>query len=172
MALLGVLCGLVTGLVIIGFRLCLDYSQTQLLSSGQPYHPERLSTQWRLLLPVVGGLFLGGVFQWLSRSHNTQVGIVHVLERLNYHQGYLPFRSLLLQFLSGAVSIFSGHAVGREGPAVHLGAATGSLIGQRLKISNKNLRLLVGCGSAAALAASFNTPFAAVLFALEVIVLE
>lgn len=172
LALLGILCGLVTGLVIIGFRLSIDYGQTQLLSGGQPYHPERLSTHWRLLLPVMGGLFLGAVFQWLSRSHNTQVGIIHVLERLNYHQGYMPFRSMLLQFFGGAVSIFSGHAVGREGPAIHLGAATGSLIGQRLKTPNKNLRLLVGCGSAAAFAASFNTPLAGVLFALEVIILE
>jgi len=101
-----------------------------------------------------------------------QVGVVHVMERLAYHQGSLPIRNFLAQFVGAAISIIAGHSVGREGPGVHLGAAGGSFIGQWLKLPNNTLRILVACGAAASIAASFNTPIAGVIFAMEVIVME
>jgi H+/Cl- antiporter ClcA len=95
-----------------------------------------------------------------------------VLERLAYHQGRLSLRGLLLQFAGAGIAIVSGHSVGREGPSIHLGAASSSLIGQHLGLPNNALRTLVACGCAAAIAASFNTPLAGVILALEVIMLE
>ena len=94
------------------------------------------------------------------------------MERLSYHQGYLRIRSLLLQYIGGAIAIISGQSLGREGPAIHLGAATSSLIGQQLGLPNNTIRTLVACGTAAAIGASFNTPLAGVIFALEVVMME
>ncbi len=94
------------------------------------------------------------------------------MERLAYHQGRLPLRNAIWQFIGGAITIISGHSVGREGPSVHLGAASGSLLGQLLQLPNNSTRTLVACGVAAAIAASFNTPLAGVIFAMEVVLME
>ena len=94
------------------------------------------------------------------------------MERLSYHQGYLGIRNLVLQYLGGALAIISGQSLGREGPAIHLGAATSSLVGQQLGLPNNTIRTLVACGTAAAIGASFNTPLAGVIFALEVVMME
>jgi CIC family chloride channel protein len=101
-----------------------------------------------------------------------QVGVVHVMERLSYHQGYLPWQNAVAQFVGAILSIASGQSVGREGPGIHLGAANGSLLGQWLHLPNNSIQTLVACGSAAAIAASFNTPLAGVIFAMEVVMME
>jgi H+/Cl- antiporter ClcA len=94
------------------------------------------------------------------------------MERLTYHEGHHSVRGFLLQFVGAAIAIISGHSVGREGPHIFLGAASSSLLGQRLSLPNNSIRTLVGCGVAAGIAASFNTPLAGVVFALEVVMLE
>ncbi|MEE9255031.1 MAG: chloride channel protein, partial [Pseudomonadales bacterium] len=86
--------------------------------------------------------------------------------------GHLPARNALVQFFGGALALISGHSSGREGPAIHLGAASSSLLGQALELPNNSIRTLVGCGTAAAIAASFNAPIAGVIFAMEVVMME
>ena len=169
LALLGLFCGLVTGGVIVLFRIFIDSVQMGFLPGGDVENYEGLSAFWRFTLPALGGLFIGLLFQLAGGA---PVGVVHVLERLAYFQGHLPLRNMLLQFVGGAMSIISGHSVGREGPSVHLGAASGSLLGQGLQLPNNSIQTLVACGAAAAIAASFNTPIAGVIFAMEVILME
>ena len=70
------------------------------------------------------------------------------------------------------IAIIGGHSVGREGPHVYLGSSSGSLLGHKLSLPNNAIRTLVGCGTAAGIAASFNTPLAGVAFALEVVMME
>jgi len=94
-----------------------------------------------------------------------------VLDALE-HAARLPLANALAQWAGAAISIIAGHSVGREGPAIHLGAACGSLLGQQRALSEAGLRVLVACGVAAAIAASFNTPLAGVVFAMEVVVTE
>ena len=171
LALIGLVTGLLTGLVIIAFRLLIESTQTGLLPLGDPENYEGLSPVLRLAIPIVGALFIGLIFDMIARE-TRQVGIVHVIERLMYHQGRLPLVNAVWQFIGAALSIISGHSVGREGPGVHLGAATGSLTGQFLRLPDNSTRVLVSCGAAASIAASFNTPLAGVVFAMEVIVRE
>ena len=169
-ALLGVISGLVTGIVILVFRLLIELPLAGVMAHD-PDNFEALSMLSLLLLPICGGLVLAGTFS-LIKPESRRVGVVHVLERLARHQGYLPWRNALTQFLGGVVALASGFSGGREGPAVHLGAAGSSLLGQALKLPNNSIRILVGCGAAAAISASFNTPLAGVIFSMEVILME
>lgn len=171
MAGLGLLSGLLTGLVILAFRLLVESAQKQLLPGGDTESYEALGPVMRLLLCIGGGLGVGLLFQAVS-TRVRDVGVVHVMERLSYHQGHLPFGNALMQFLGAAISIVSGHSVGREGPGVHLGAAAGSQLGTRLGLPNNTVRTLAACGVAASIAASFNTPLAGVIFAMEVVMME
>lgn len=170
LSLLGVITGLASGLVIVLFRVLVEESQALFLS-GDTEGYEALAGWARLALPVAGGLLIGLLFHGMAKGQYVS-GIVELLERMAYHQGYIPLRRLVLQFLGASISIISGHSVGREGPSVHLGGATGSVIGQRLSLPNNSVRTMVGCGAAAAIGAAFHTPLAGVIFALEVIMME
>lgn len=170
LALLGILAGVLAGLTIIAFRLLAEWVQSGLLA-GKAGHFAGLAASQRLYLALLGGLGLGLLFQWLSED-TRRVGILHVLERLEYHQGRMPWRNALSQFLGGAVAIISGQSIGREGPSAHLGAASSNLPAQWLQLPNNSLRVTAACGVAAGIAASFNTPLAGVAFAMEVLMLE
>lgn len=169
-AILGVASGIVTGLVILAFRTLIEIPLASAMAAD-PDDFESIDPNLLLALPMAGAVILIALFL-LTPPENRRVGIVHVLERLARHQGYLPWRSTLTQFVGGIVALASGFSGGREGPAVHLGAAGSSFLGQTLKLPNNSIRILVGCGAAAAISASFNTPLAGVIFSMEVILLE
>lgn len=167
---LGLLTGILTGGVIVLFRLLVEESQ-MLLLSGNTENYEILSIELRFLFPVVGSLIIAAGFHYYSNGIHV-LGVGRVIERMARHQGYLTLRGFFLQFFGAAVAIISGHSVGREGPNIFLGAASGSLLGQFLSLPNNSIRILVGCGTAAGIAASFDTPLAGVIFSLEVIMME
>ncbi len=169
--ILGVLSGLVAGLIILAFRLVIDLPLSLYLPGGDPENFEGLSIEVRALLPVAGSLLLC-LLIWRLTPAMRKVGVVHVLERLRYHQGHLPAGNLLAQFATAAIALLSGHSVGREGPAIHLGAGGASLVGQWMRVPNNCMRLLVACGTAAGISAAFSTPLAGVVFAMEVVLLE
>lgn len=168
LSILAVATGILTGLIIVAFRFVLDYSQTNLLPSGKVDDYESLPSIARFLLPCAAGLLVGLLFQAME-PRNRSVGIVHVIERLQYHQGRMNWRNMVMQFVGASISIVGGHSVGREGPSVHMGGYSGSWLAQRLRLPNNSTRTLVACGSAAAIGASFNTPLAGIIFAMEVI---
>lgn len=169
-ALLGIVSGLVTGLVIIAFRLAIEYPLNWFLGDN-PENFESLSIEWAITLPILGSLCLIVFLTFFSES-DRRIGVVHVLERLARHQGHMPLKNALIQFAAGVIALGTGHSGGREGPAIHLGAAGSSLVGHYLKLPNNSIRILVGCGAAAAISASFNTPVAGVIFSMEVIIME
>ena len=156
--------------MMVAFRALVEFPMGEVLSDD-PEDFESLSTMSIFLLPLLGGLILAVLFRLLDNDSH-RVGVIHVLQRLARHQGYLPWRNTLTQFLGGVIALGSGFSGGREGPAVHLGAAGSSLLGQALKLPNNSIRILVGCGAAAAISASFNTPLAGVIFSMEVILME
>lgn len=171
LSLLGLICGIVAGGIIIIFRVAIETGQVTFLPGADPENYEALGWQTRLFLTTAGGFVLGLLFYFIAHQP-LRVGVLHTLERLAYHEGHLPLKHAALQFIGGAISIITGHSVGREGPSIHLGAASASLLGQKLRLPNNSIRTLVACGSAAAIAASFNTPLAGVIFAMEVIMME
>lgn len=171
LALLGLLSGLITGGVILLFRQAIEWPLHYFLPGHGSESFEDLGLLTRALLPLGGAMALGLLLSRLG-THDRKVGVVHVMERLNYHQGYIPFRSAMVQLLVGVSTVVTGQSAGREGPAVHLGAAFSSLMGQWMKLPNNSIRTLVACGCAGAISASFNTPIAGVIFAMEVVMME
>ncbi len=171
LAALGLLVGLLAGGVIIGFRGLIDVAQSLFLGGDSAESYSSLSSLQRVALPTLAGLIIGVVWHYLPVPAR-QVGVVHVLERLAYHQARLPILNAVVQFFAAGLAIISGHSVGREGPGIHLGATSGSQLGQWLGLPNNSTRTLVACGVAAAIAAGFNTPLAGVIFAMEVVMME
>tara|TARA_R110002111_G_scaffold72678_8_gene116317 strand:- start:4712 stop:6502 length:1791 start_codon:yes stop_codon:yes gene_type:complete len=176
LAVLGLLSGLVTGGVILIFRLAIEWPLEYFLpGDGSEAFPseafENLNILIRGVLPFAGALGLGFFLHRLA-THDRKVGVAHVMERLNYHQGYITAKSAFIQFIVGVTTVVTGQSAGREGPAVHLGAAFSSLMGQWMRLPNNSIRTLVACGCAAAISASFNTPIAGVIFAMEVVMME
>jgi H+/Cl- antiporter ClcA len=170
LSLMGLLSGIIAGIVSILFRLVVELTQESYLT-GPPGSFETLATASRFWLPVAGGLFIGLLLQYV-REEQRMVGVVHVMLRLQYHQGKMTLSNALVQFVGGFAALVSGHSVGREGPGVHLGVAASNLPAQAMRLPNNTLRVLAACGTAAAIAASFNTPLAGVAFALEVLMFE
>ena len=168
---MAVAAGLLAGFVILVFRFLIDLTLSRWLLDAGPESFETLTYTERLALPIAGALMLGLMLNWV-RAEDRRVGVVHVMERLSRHQGYLPLRNALVQFFGGVVALVSGQSGGREGPAIHLGAASSSLLGQAFELPNNSIRTLVACGTAAAIAGSFNTPIAGVIFAMEVVMME
>ena len=171
LSLMGLLTGLLAGGVIVMFRVLVDQSQSVFLPDSLPNNFEALPLWARFALPVAGGLAIAALFRWASRGSYV-LGVARVMDRMAYNQGYISLREFILQFLGAALALISGHSVGREGPHVFLGAASGSLLGQALTLPNNSIRTMVACGTAAGIAASFNTPLAGVIFALEVVMME
>lgn len=171
MVVLGTLCGLICGLVLGSFRLLLELPLQSLLPGGNSENFEGLPSWLHFFLPLCGSFVLIAVLSRVTPL-GRKVGVTHLLERMAYHQSKLPLTNALMQFLVASISLLFGHSVGKEGPAVHMGAACGSQLGQQLNLPNNTLRILAGCGTAAGIAATFNTPLAGVVFAMEVVLLE
>lgn len=170
LTLLGLLTGILAGLVIIAFRLLVEVPLGYWLP-GDFENFEAIDPRWHFYLPLAGACLLGVMLQFIDKRHHS-TGVGHVIDRLQNHQGRMPPGNFIVQFFGGAACLLSGQSVGREGPAVHIGAGAGSLLGQWMKLPTNSLRPLAGCGVAAAIAACFNTPMAGVIFAMEVVVME
>ena len=171
LCVLGLVSGVITGTVMVAFRLLLEAGAVLYMPEGEPEAFEGLSPWLRALLPIVA-VTLIGLLLYRQRSAARKLGVSHVIERLTYHQGRFPLRNWLNQWWVGVVSVLGGLSAGREGPAIHLGAAASSGLGLKLRLPNNSLRVLVACGTAAGISASFNTPIAGVIFAMEVVMME
>lgn len=169
LCLLGIIAGACSASLIILFRLGYEAIQLQLLNSVGEY--ASIPTWQRLLMPL-GGAVLIILFAYLTGFKHYRLGIPFIIHRVKQHYGTVPVRTTLNQFFGGMFALASGFSVGREGPSVHLGAAGSSFLGTWLHLPYNAVRILAGCGIAAGISASFNTPFAAVIFVMEVVLRE
>lgn len=170
LTLLGVIIGLVASALLIGFRELLTLISSLVLPADEEDF-KALSHLQRFFLPIAGSIVIIALIKACPPKRRA-TGVAHVIEQLNLNKGRLHARNIYLQFFGAITALATGFSVGREGPAVHLGAGAGSRLGQALKLPDNTLYTLTGCGVAAAISASFNTPLAGVVFAMEVIVRE
>ena len=123
-----------------------------------------LSKNWHwviIFIPMLGALVVS-----LIRFKLEQVEAKSQIVR---DVGQLPYAQASLKTVAAALSLGAGASLGPEGPSVELGSSIGSILGQMLQFSSERIRLLIGAGGAAGLAAGFNAPIAGVFFALEVL---
>lgn len=167
--LLAIIGGCASALLVVLFTLTIEEIQQLYLTKRDNYNS--LDDVSRFDLPIIGAIVILFI-AWLTGYKYLRTGIPFVLHRLKVAHGIIPFKNTLNQFLGSAVALASGFSVGREGPAVHLGAACSSYLGERLKLPYNSIRILCACGIAAGISATFNTPIAAVIFVMEVILRE
>ncbi len=164
--------GLTVGFSVVAFLELIEWIQGLFFTEGSEKRFATIASQspwWVILLaPALGGLIVGLLITWLipeKRSH----GVADVIEASALKGGKISAKTGLVSILAASTALGSGASVGREGPAVHMGATWGSWLAKRLNLTSTHTLTLVGCGVAAAVAGSFNAPIAGVFFALEVV---
>jgi CIC family chloride channel protein len=122
-----------------------------------------------LLIPALGGLLVGAIVH-VTTPEVSGHGVPRVLESILARGGNIDPKIAVYKTVASSIAIASGGSLGREGPIIQIGSATGSYFGQYLH--SRHTRTLVAAGAAAGIAATFNTPIAGVMFALEILLAE
>jgi CIC family chloride channel protein len=119
-------------------------------------------------IPAMGGLLVGMIIHFFA-GENVGHGVPGVIEAISDREGLIKKRLSIVTLISSGTLIGSGGSAGKEGPIIQIGAAFGSTVGQFFRVSANRLKILVGAGAGAGLAAVFNAPVTGVLFSLEVL---
>ena len=157
--LLSLLIGALTGLAVVAFILLTE-------RVGMRFYPPGSAAWRRVLIPVAGSLTMG-VLLYRYFPYARGSGVPQTKAALFARDGFISLRTVLGKFFCTATTLASGIPLGREGPSVQVGAGIGSVLGRWLGLRPEKVKALIPVGAAAAIAAAFNTPMAAVLFALE-----
>jgi len=170
MMLVALVVGLLGGLCSVGFRELIHFGQLGVWwqSNNLVEHIRQLPWWWKIGVPTFGGLCVGLITYYFAREAKGH-GVPEVIEAVALRGGRIRPRVVIAKMVASGICIATGGSVGREGPIVQIGSSLGSTIGQWLKIDERRLRTLVGCGAAAGIAATFNAPVAGALFAAEII---
>jgi chloride channel protein, CIC family len=168
--------GALSGLGAVVFRgliLAVTWVATGYTEFGQQgrvgsLHLPGLGVWFLLVIPVVGGLLYGPLIQRFApeaRGH----GVPEVMLAVAENEGRIRPPVTVVKALASAICIGTGGSVGREGPIVQIGSAAASTLGQLFKVPGVKLRVLVACGAAGGIAATFNAPLTGVFFGFEII---
>jgi CIC family chloride channel protein len=117
---------------------------------------------------VIGGLLCGPLIYRYARQGRGH-GVPEVMIAVAGNGGRIRPQVSVVKALASALCVGTGGSVGREGPIVQIGSALASGIGQRIKLPEDRLRILVACGAAGGIAATFNAPITGVFFGVEII---
>jgi CIC family chloride channel protein len=160
--ILALVIGALTGLAVVGFIVLTERTGMRLYPVG--------GAPWRrLVFPVAGSLGIGYLlFRYFPYARGS--GVPQTKAALFAREGRITLRTVLGKFFCTSATLASGIPLGREGPSVQVGAGIASVLGRFLGLRPEKVKALLPIGAAAAIAAAFNTPLAAVLFALEEIV--
>lgn len=124
-----------------------------------------------IVVPAGGGLLVGLMVHFLAREVRGH-GVPEVMLAVSRFGGKIRPRVAAVKALASSICIGSGGSAGREGPIVQIGSALGSTLGQVFRLPEERTKMLVACGGAGGISATFNAPIAGVMFALEVLLRE
>jgi len=124
-----------------------------------------------ILIPVIGGLIVGIMARYGSKAIRGH-GIPEAMEQVLTNKSKIPPKLTLLKPLSAAIAIGTGGPFGAEGPIIATGGALGSLIGQFFLMTSQERKILLACGAAAGMTATFGSPLSAILLAMELLLFE
>ena len=142
-------------------RLSADFSSARLNHLGP----------WVIVTPVVGGIVIGFMAKFGSSKIKGH-GIPEAMEAVLTNRSRIQPRVAILKPISAAIAIGTGGPFGAEGPIIQTGGALGSLVGQIVHTTAAERKVLLACGAAAGMSATFNTPIAGVILAIELLLFE
>ncbi len=156
---LALVIGALTGLAVVAFIMLTERLGMRLYPIG--------GAPWRrVLFPVAGSLSIGYLlYRYFPNARGS--GVPQTKAALFAREGRITLRTVLGKFFCTSATLASGIPLGREGPSVQVGGGIASVLGRLLGLRSEQVKNLIPVGAAAAIAAAFNTPLAAVLFALE-----
>ena len=160
--ILTLLIGALVGLVVVAFILMTERLGARLYPVG--------GERWRrVFMPVIGSLGAGYLlYKYFPNARGS--GVPQTKAALYTREGHIRLRTVFGKFFCTSATLASGIPLGREGPSVQVGAGISSVLGRHLGLSSEKVKALLPVGAAAAIAAAFNTPIAAVLFTLEEVI--
>lgn len=162
--LLSIFVGVISGLLVVSFRMAISWLSVLLLGSSPQPHQLRL-----LVVPTIAGLVIALLVRFVFPAARGS-GVNQTKAALYVHNGYISSRTVVGKFLLSALAIGSGHSLGPEDPSLQIGAGVASLISRRFGLSRARLRVFAPIGAAAGLAAAFNAPISAILFVIEEVI--
>ena len=179
MFILALLVGIGAGLGAVAFRYLINaftWLATGHAAFGQQgrvasTHLPWLGLAFFVVIPVVGGLVYGPLIYRFAREARGH-GVPEVMIAVAENGGRIRPQVSVVKALASALCIGTGGSVGREGPIVQIGAALASGLGQWIRMPEERLRILVACGAAGGIAATFNAPITGVFFGVELIMRE
>jgi CIC family chloride channel protein len=162
--------GVLAGVLGIAFHRVTDALRHLLWGEGTLLQAAGTAPPWRVIVALAVGGALVGLITWFGREPlGSGGGMSQLIEAVAVRGGRIPARPVVLRALAAVATVGSGGSLGREGPLIRLGAMISSSLGARLSLPTHRVKILVGCGAAAGLAAVYNIPIGGALFAMEVI---
>ncbi len=161
---LSIFIGVISGLLVVSFRIAISW--VQILSLGSSPHPG----QWRLIFVPTGmGLLVAFLVQQFFPAARGS-GVNQTKAALYIYNGFISFKTVIGKFITAALAIGGGFSLGPEDPSLQIGAGVASIVSRRLRLSRQRLRVFAPIGAAAGLAAAFNAPVSAILFVIEEVI--
>jgi chloride channel protein, CIC family len=169
--IIGILAGLIAYVLydLIALFTNLSYYHQFSLQFRSPEHTQL--GPWVIVVPVVGGLIVGFMAKYGSEKIKGH-GIPEAMEAVLTSRSRIEPKVAILKPLSAAIAIGTGGPFGAEGPIIQTGGAFGSLVGQLVATTASERKVLLACGAGAGMAATFNTPIAGVILAIELLLFE
>jgi CIC family chloride channel protein len=161
---LSIFIGIISGLLVVSFRIAINWVQTLTLGSAPQPGLLRL-----IFVPVIMGSVVAALVQLVFPAARGS-GVNQTKAALYIYNGYISFKTVIGKFITSALALGGGFSLGPEDPSLQIGAGVASVISRRLGMSRQRLRLFAPVGAAAGLAAAFNAPIAAILFVIEEVI--
>ena len=162
--LLSIFIGIISGLLVVSFRMAIEWLMVLLQGSAPAPHQPRL-----ILVPTLVGVGVGILTRYVFPAVRGS-GVNQTKAALYIHNGYISIRTMIGKFLLSALAIGAGFSLGPEDPSLQIGAGVASFVSRKVGLSRERLRIFAPVGAAAGLAAAFNAPISAILFVIEEVI--